>query len=893
VTAYAYDTSDQQDPSTTGATARYQIYPGDLPPTVTEGLLAPTEGTVFTGSKILASGRFEDDQQMAKGQVAVRNSLNQYMSASGTFSGTAITWITSFLNSPGSPGSNFSYTSPAIPAGAYTVLMRGVDQHGFATPVPSERHVTVTAPPANLAPVAAFTYTCGAAGPPVVATNVCKFDGRTSTDENAPTLTYAWTYVLGTATSSGSGSLPTKTFTAPGTYTVTLTVKDEYGLIGTSVQTVAIAAPATNVAPVPVINPESCAQLVCNISAIGTLDPNIGDTFTYAWNYGETPTPTTGTASSASHTFPVAGTYIVTLIATDGWGAASAPVTRSITVTGVPVVPTNSVPTAVISPSTCSLLTCTFGSTGSADIDGSIVIYSWNFGDSTTFSGQTPPAHTYANPGTYAVTLTTTDDLGANSVQAIKTVVVTNVVNVAPVAAFSETCPTATCNFTSSSSDTAPGAITMYSWNFGDGTILSGATLTAPSHTYGGVGPYTVSLTVTDNGGLTNPTSHAVTPTPGVSNVAPTATFAQTCTGLVCTFSSAGSADTDGTIAGYAWAFGDGTSSSVANPTKTYSSAGTRTVTLTVTDNLGGLGTASHAVTTTSTNTPPTAGFTSSCVQLACTFTSTSNDADGSIVSYAWAFPDGTSSTVANPSKSFAAGGTFGVTLVVTDNGAPGLTGSVTNNVTVTSAVGTVAFRASASTTGTGTAASVGIPASVVAGDQLLLFVSANVSTTASTPAGWTLLGTQSDGTPDMVAWVFRRTAVAGTGGSTVSSTLGDATAKSTRIVLAYSGASLPSVIASSVIGTASNALAAPSVNVAADGSRVVRFYVNKSADATGWTLGGGVASRGSAVGTGSGRVVAAAGDAAASAGASGSATATAIGTASSKGIAFSVVVGP
>ena len=66
MTAFAYDTSDQQDPSTSGATSRYPIYPGDLPPTVTENLLAPTEGTAFTDGRIFVSGRVEDDQQIAQ-----------------------------------------------------------------------------------------------------------------------------------------------------------------------------------------------------------------------------------------------------------------------------------------------------------------------------------------------------------------------------------------------------------------------------------------------------------------------------------------------------------------------------------------------------------------------------------------------------------------------------------------------------------------------------------------------------------------------------------------------------------------------------------------------------------------------------------------------------------
>ena len=160
VTAYAYDTSDQQDPSTSGATSRYPIYPGDLPPTVTENLLAPTEGTAFTDGKIFVSGRVEDDQQIAAAQVAIRNGLGQYMSSSGGFTSTSVSYRTAFLNSPGSPGSNFSYTTPVIPPGSYTVLVRGQDQHGFVTAVPSQRSVTVSGTTTSLPPVANFTFSC-------------------------------------------------------------------------------------------------------------------------------------------------------------------------------------------------------------------------------------------------------------------------------------------------------------------------------------------------------------------------------------------------------------------------------------------------------------------------------------------------------------------------------------------------------------------------------------------------------------------------------------------------------------------------------------------------------------------------------------------------------------
>lgn len=73
----------------------------------------------------------------------------------------------------------------------------------------------------------------------------------------------------------------------------------------------------------------------------------------------------------------------------------------------------------------------------------------------------------------------------------------------------------------------------------------------------------------------------------GTGNVAPTANFSFTSSGLTASFSDS-SSDSDGSIASRSWNFGDGTSSTATSPSKTYSAAGTYSVTLTVTDN-GGL----------------------------------------------------------------------------------------------------------------------------------------------------------------------------------------------------------------------------------------------------------------------------------------------------------------
>jgi PKD repeat protein len=107
-------------------------------------------------------------------------------------------------------------------------------------------------------------------------------------------------------------------------------------------------------------------------------------------------------------------------------------------------------------------------------------------------------------------------------------------------------------------------------------------------------------------------------------------------------------------------------------------------------------------------NQAPVAGFTSSCSGLACTFTDTSTDSDGTIASRSWAFGDGGTSTATNPSHTYAAGGTYTVTLTVTDSG--GATSTTTRSVTVTAPGGdpdpaTPTLASGVATTGTSAAA--------------------------------------------------------------------------------------------------------------------------------------------------------------------------------------------
>ena len=103
--------------------------------------------------------------------------------------------------------------------------------------------------------------------------------------------------------------------------------------------------------------------------------------------------------------------------------------------------------------------------------------------------------------------------------------------------------------------------------------------------TLGNNGSRTLTATVTDTGGQTS--SHSIGVTVDNPNSAPAASFTYACTNLACTFDGSGSNDSDGTIASYAWNFGDGSTGSGATVQHSYATGGEYSAVLIVTDNDG------------------------------------------------------------------------------------------------------------------------------------------------------------------------------------------------------------------------------------------------------------------------------------------------------------------
>jgi PKD repeat protein len=165
-------------------------------------------------------------------------------------------------------------------------------------------------------------------------------------------------------------------------------------------------------------------------------------------------------------------------------------------------------------------------------------------------------------------------------------------------------------------------------------------------------------------------------------NQAPTAAFSTSVDKLKVSLNAGASADSDGTVASYAWTFEGGGSATGQTATHTFPSAGTYDVTLVVTDDDGATGTLTKQVTVVA-NQAPTAAFSTSTNGLTVSVdAAASADADGTIASYAWSYEGGGSDTGKTASHTFASAGTYDVTLVVTDD--DGTTGTLTKQVTVT-----------------------------------------------------------------------------------------------------------------------------------------------------------------------------------------------------------------
>lgn len=183
--------------------------------------------------------------------------------------------------------------------------------------------------------------------------------------------------------------------------------------------------------------------------------------------------------------------------------------------------PNNAAPTANFTID-CTDLACSFTNL-SSDSDGQVESSAWEFGDAAT-AGTPNATHTYAAAGDFQITLTVTDDGGAEGT-VTKSVSVTEPAPGAPVADFTVTCFSLDCTFEDDSQDSDGGTIVSWEWAFGDGE--SSNVQNPPTHSYDvtELTEFQASLTVTDNDGLSSTKTVTFTVSPSAS---------LTCNGVAC-----------------------------------------------------------------------------------------------------------------------------------------------------------------------------------------------------------------------------------------------------------------------------------------------------------------------------------------------------------------------
>ncbi len=252
---------------------------------------------------------------------------------------------------------------------------------------------------------------------------------------------------------------------------------------------------------------------------------------------------------------------------------------------------------------------------GSSDSDGNIESWNWDFGDGNSSNSQNP-SHNYAQNGTYDVSLTVTDDAGATDS-------ITKSVQVASNNDGGENSDPAITTFTIDSYTSGPWNRADVTWSVSDSdgdlatvkteflngsSVIESKTTSVSGSSDSGFDDYrtkgsadSIRLTVTDGSG------NEISQTKNLDdsdnddgggtdpNSPPSADFTFSASGLTVQFTDE-STDSDGSIASYSWTFGDGNSSTSVNPSHTYSSGGTYSVSLTVTDDAGDSDTVTKSV---------------------------------------------------------------------------------------------------------------------------------------------------------------------------------------------------------------------------------------------------------------------------------------------------------
>jgi PKD repeat protein/regulation of enolase protein 1 (concanavalin A-like superfamily) len=387
------------------------------------------------------------------------------------------------------------------------------------------------------------------------------------------------------------------------------------------------------------------------------------------------------TISSGTHTLEHRATDVAGNVGAVGSG------TYTIQSTGAPVIDAFADPTSGSAP-----LDVHFSVDGLDPDGGAPLRYRWSIAGGTVIGSSFD--WTFTTPGEHTVTVTATDDEGSTTTDEL-TVTVSEPGGAAPTVEASADKQSGPAPLAVKFAADGSDDVVSYHWDFGDG---NGTSLDQnPTHTYMTPGPYTATVTVTDEAGKTGTDTVAITVTDPPGNAAPSVEVeAAPKSGnapLDVLFSSEAT-DPDDDELTYLWAFGDGdTSSQEGSIRHVYRQGGTYTAKLTVSDGtLSDSATVSITVGNPPANQAPTVQIAADPINgsapLDVRFTASGRDPEGGPLMYTWDFGDGAGGAGRSVTHRYWTPGPYTAKVTVRD--AQGATGTATVQVTVGAAQGAV-----------------------------------------------------------------------------------------------------------------------------------------------------------------------------------------------------------
>jgi len=479
------------------------------------------------------------------------------------------------------------------------------------------------------------------------------------TDQSSTTTgsiaSYFWQFGDGQTSTAQN---PTHQYGSAQVYNVTLTVTTTGGCVKDTTKQVLVLQAAN--AAFAVQTP-ACAGTTVQFTDLSNTAHGYITTWDWDFGDGNTVTVTFPASPNVTHVYNAGGVYSVTLTITTSDGC-TAEVINQVTIIGNPLA-NFSAPAA-----SCAMMPVQFTDLSQQNGGGTITQWAWDFGDpgsgTNNLSNLQNPVHLFSAGGSFDVQLIVTNVNGCKD-----TIVSPLTVTDAPVAQF--TADTSCLDFPTQFTDgstTASGTIIAWEWNFGDpgSGAQNTSTLQNPTHIFSTTGTFNVTLNVATSDGCENDTV-----IPVYVNPAPVAMFEAntSCVGTPTQFTDLSIAP-GSMIISWFWDFGDGVgTSTVQNPTYTYTTWGTYNVTLLVTNLANCIDSIIIPVTARQN---PTAAFNYTsffCPSGQVNFQDQSQGNNAAIVDHYWIFEPGYTSNLVNPTYVYSiTDTTYAVTLIVTDN---------------------------------------------------------------------------------------------------------------------------------------------------------------------------------------------------------------------------------